>query len=894
VKHILLLFLLSFSISVFGAEPTTNTVRITKQSGGDQPSKLSTTAYSASADPDLRLSGKVVPTANEIIAGAGIAIAYPVYPDRYTTVTATGATAGDSSTSVTAGLNIQTTATVSGSNTSYAVGTTANVVTSASLTQTLNAYATLVYVANSISTALIPYAKSADLQTTFTLYPRFTDFQATAPLTVTQNGSKVAYGITLPSDSSTSVTAGSNLTVGAVVSGANTNYTVSAASNVVTSASLTAQNYLTTTPTLQQTTDQGFQTTKPLFSTNTIGTSTTFVENGNQVPNVNEVLGAGINTQSVSGSNVTITGTIPSNYVTSASLATATTTSTLAGIVNTRIGDALTTYAKSYGEDVITTGGEYSVPTTWTLVGKFRSGTDYNDYNTTYAVISAPITYAPVFPGSTSYTTRTMQNAFSILDPLAGNATFTIGSNSGGITNIGGLLSTSGNVIVSKGFVKARGFTPVVPDFWASVPDGTLNGDNVVANNDVHAQSLGYFNQGIVSGPGQAAIGNTTGTLIQGYSGVPGVGWTAGTLIAQLTPFTDGYRINLSDSVYKNSYGNNWLHVFGTGIWAHVGTETGGGKGYFEGDIATSSTIRENGARFLAPSRVTAGTGISATTSDTNGTAVITNTGVITEADTLQTVTARGATSSIASTFSNGLTASKSGTGLTVTNDASVGGALTVTGAATVTGQALFNGNSGAQITDQPTGTNTEARMALNGTGTAGGDLRIGQPGSTGTTPNSEFYLIQGDTANRLDIWANSASARSILFFNLGGGGVNVAMQNRLGVNTSTAPTSGASTQGQSYSEGVVSKTGTYTAIDTDSTILCNTASGSFTVTLPTFTGRAGQRWTAIHTNNTNSLTVGTTGGQTINGATTDAMGTTLYLSHTYVVNDAGTAAYIQ
>jgi hypothetical protein len=60
-------------------------------------------------------------------------------------------------------------------------------------------------------------------------------------------------------------------------------------------------------------------------------------------------------------------------------------------------------------------------------------------------------------------------------------------------------------------------------------------------------------------------------------------------------------------------------------------------------------------------------------------------------------------------------------------------------------------------------------------------------------------------------------------------------------------------------------KTGTYTIVSTDEVIL---ASGTFTVTLLTAVGRAGQQFTIKNTGS-GTITVATTSSQTIDGSTT-------------------------
>lgn len=73
----------------------------------------------------------------------------------------------------------------------------------------------------------------------------------------------------------------------------------------------------------------------------------------------------------------------------------------------------------------------------------------------------------------------------------------------------------------------------------------------------------------------------------------------------------------------------------------------------------------------------------------------------------------------------------------------------------------------------------------------------------------------------------------------------------------------------------LATKTTTYTLVPTDSVILADATSGSFTLTLPTAVGAAGQQFTIkkIDTG-TNTVTVATTSSQTIDGPTTRVLRT--------------------
>ncbi len=69
---------------------------------------------------------------------------------------------------------------------------------------------------------------------------------------------------------------------------------------------------------------------------------------------------------------------------------------------------------------------------------------------------------------------------------------------------------------------------------------------------------------------------------------------------------------------------------------------------------------------------------------------------------------------------------------------------------------------------------------------------------------------------------------------------------------------------------GIVTKTTTYAASVSDSTIKGNTAAAGFTITLPTAVGIAGKKFTIVKTSSdSNILTVAFTGAQTASGNTT-------------------------
>jgi hypothetical protein len=84
---------------------------------------------------------------------------------------------------------------------------------------------------------------------------------------------------------------------------------------------------------------------------------------------------------------------------------------------------------------------------------------------------------------------------------------------------------------------------------------------------------------------------------------------------------------------------------------------------------------------------------------------------------------------------------------------------------------------------------------------------------------------------------------------------------------------------------------GTYTVLDTDVAILCDTTAGTITLNLPAASGRTGKFY-IIHrkAGTTNSITIDPNAAETINGATTLTVSTTAH-SDVYIFTD-GTSWY--
>jgi hypothetical protein len=79
---------------------------------------------------------------------------------------------------------------------------------------------------------------------------------------------------------------------------------------------------------------------------------------------------------------------------------------------------------------------------------------------------------------------------------------------------------------------------------------------------------------------------------------------------------------------------------------------------------------------------------------------------------------------------------------------------------------------------------------------------------------------------------------------------------------------------GAEQGASLATKTSAYTLITTDSVIVADATAGAFTVTLPSAAGIAGRQYTIKRTNGGgNNVTVGSMGGQTIDGASTKILG---------------------
>lgn len=114
----------------------------------------------------------------------------------------------------------------------------------------------------------------------------------------------------------------------------------------------------------------------------------------------------------------------------------------------------------------------------------------------------------------------------------------------------------------------------------------------------------------------------------------------------------------------------------------------------------------------------------------------------------------------------------------------------------------LGNGTLAPSQQVRAVGTNLGASFEAFGTGTSGGSLLLGKPGSSGSSLNlTNFMTIaRNSTGCSFDV-TDSAANQNLVFQNTNGTFlVNAAIEGRLGINTTTPPTSGAQLQTPSLS----------------------------------------------------------------------------------------------
>ncbi len=184
----------------------------------------------------------------------------------------------------------------------------------------------------------------------------------------------------------------------------------------------------------------------------------------------------------------------------------------------------------------------------------------------------------------------------------------------------------------------------------------------------------------------------------------------------------------------------------------------------------------------------------------------------------------------------------------------------------------IQNNNAGTNASSDVVATSNNGSESINfidmginsGSNTSAGIIGAANTGYLYTTGN-DFAI------------GNSTSGKNLIFFTGGTTSANEAMRidgnGDVGIGT-TAPNSTLQNTG-SFSQSIVSKTSSYTATAADYTIVCNNNSFVRIITLPTAIGITGRIYVIKRGNGTQSVTVATSGGQTIDGAATKALAST-------------------
>lgn len=221
----------------------------------------------------------------------------------------------------------------------------------------------------------------------------------------------------------------------------------------------------------------------------------------------------------------------------------------------------------------------------------------------------------------------------------------------------------------------------------------------------------------------------------------------------------------------------------------------------------------------------------------------------------------------------------------------------------TTTGTRVVNlagaGNSSALYSDTSSGTN----YPLHNVGVASilsNDINVGTNkillgnGGPYISGSGAVILIDGDAnsihfQNFSEIFLNgtnpnlslfNASNNTLSIINGGGGTGNLSVQNKLSVQTVVVNGSISSAQ--------VNKSGAYDlSATTDSVVFANASSAGFTLTLPDATTCEGIRYTIKKVDSSsNTVTVGTTSSQTIDGSTT--IGLSMQYLSVDLISDGG------
>lgn len=150
--------------------------------------------------------------------------------------------------------------------------------------------------------------------------------------------------------------------------------------------------------------------------------------------------------------------------------------------------------------------------------------------------------------------------------------------------------------------------------------------------------------------------------------------------------------------------------------------------------------------------------------------------------------------------------------------------------------------------------------VANNLDGTHAGMLTAYYPSGTGSSPTAQFQSTTSATTTTFNYGGTTAGYTA----QVSGGNTEIAASGTW--DFSSATVTGISAGSFTWTVTGI-KTTTYTAAIGE-LVRVDTTGGSFTVTLPTASGNSGKQIAVKRTTNSlNNLTVGTTGGQTIDGA---------------------------
>jgi len=221
------------------------------------------------------------------------------------------------------------------------------------------------------------------------------------------------------------------------------------------------------------------------------------------------------------------------------------------------------------------------------------------------------------------------------------------------------------------------------------------------------------------------------------------------------------------------------------------------------------------------------------------------------------------------------------GTELTLPSQTTYDGRYARTTGATITPAA--NGATTVQVTKQDGTTSvfdvdtTNARVGIT-TSAPGYTLSLGQG-----LANTKLALYDdgggqpyglGVQGNQLRIHLGSSTARFSFLDAIAGTEIfTIKGTSGVGIGASS-PSSALQVVGPiATAINTSAKTGAYTITATDSTIQADASGGAFQVTLPTAASIAGRQYTIKRINATNNVTVGCSGAETIDGATTKTLG---------------------